>query len=101
MTAAATNPGYAGSSSIFLESNNSTAANSSSLPGESIMNTITFENGTYGTYVADKRGAHRPGRFDMPTKQSEADACGNSKASTTTNYCNATVGTLEHIRLVR
>jgi hypothetical protein len=104
MTTAPTNPGYAGSGNIFLESSNSTLdngiyANSSSLTGGSIMNTTSFENGTYSTYVSEKRGIHRPGRFNMPRRRSEADACDNSKGSTTTNYCNTTVCTIEDVWL--
>jgi hypothetical protein len=82
MTIAPTKPGYAGGS-IFLESNGN-ATNS---------NTTVLESGTYSTYIAEKRGAHRPDHFDMLTERSEADACDNSKASTTANYCNTTVCT--------
>lgn len=90
MTTAPTKPGYAGGTNIFLESNNGNATNS---------NTTVLENGTYDTYIAEKRGAHRPDRFDMLTERSEADACDNSKASTTANYCNTTVCTTKDLYL--
>ena len=76
MTTAPTNPGYAGSNNIFLESNNGTYANSSNLAAGSITNTATL---------------------NMPSRRSEADACDNSKGSTTTNYCNTTVCTIEDV----
>src|SRR5271156_3843801 len=97
MTTAPTNPGYAGSNNIFLESNNGIYANSSSLAGGSVTNTTTLDNGTYSMYVTEKRGVHHPGRFNMPSRRSEADACDNSKGSTTTNYCNTTVCAIEDV----
>lgn len=95
MTTAPSKAGYAGSGNIFLEFNNGTAANSSSFAGESITNTTTLDNGIHSTHVAEKRGAHHPRLFNKPSKRSEADACDNSKASSTANYCNTTVCTVE------